>query len=386
MIKNRKTFVLIYVFAFFWALSSALVSYIQSSYLGAFVDIKYVGLLVALATVFNLLAIWRFPRFIRRCSNYKVSFVLIIVLAASCFLLGHLKIVWLVALFFIVNFSATNLLGINIDIFLEDISQDVKTGRIRTRFMTIVNAAWVFSPLVMGNIAGVNAYAAVYFWSGIVLLPAIILLFWEKRWFKDAVKYKDRAFGRIGELFFASRNLRNILITQLILRLFYCWMVIYTPLYLHNELGISWPQIGIIFTIMLLPFVIFQIPAGFLADRYWGEKEILIIGLFIMGGATGIMFFINSASILVWAAILFLSRTGASLTEAMCESYFFKLVDKQDIDLIGLYRNLAPLGWLIGSLLASAILLILSLKFLFLILEVALFYAVYPSAELKDTK
>ena len=386
MIKSKKTFILIYIFAFFWSLSGALVSYIQSSYLSGFIGLKYVGLLVALATVFNLLTVWRLPRFIRRFSNYKISFILIIILAASCFLLGHLTNAWLVALFFIVNFSATSLLGINIDIFLEDISQDVKTGRIRTRFMTVVNAAWVFAPLIMGNIAGVNAYAAVYFWSGIVLLPAIILLFWEKRWFKDTVKYKDRAFGRIGELFSARRDLRNIFIAQFVLRLFYCWMVIYTPLYLHNELGISWPQIGIIFTIMLLPFVIFQIPAGFLADRYWGEKEILISGLFIMGGATGAMFFVNSAGIFIWAAILFLSRTGAALVEAMGESYFFKLVDKQDIDLIGLYRNLNPLSWLIGSLLASVILLILPLKFLFLILAGVIFYAVYPSAELKDTK
>ena len=386
MRKNRKIFLLIYVFAFFWALSGALVSYIQSSFLGQFSPTEYVGLYIAAATLISLLAIWYLPRFIRTYSNYQISFVLIIILAASYFLLSQTNNAWLVLIFFVINFLAVALLGINIDIFLEDISVDIRTGRIRTRFMTIVNVAWVLAPLGMGNITGLDAYANVYFWSGIVLLPAILLLFWQRRLLQDKVEYKSRQFGRLKEIFFRNRNLRNIFLTHFVLRFFYCWMVLYTPLYLHEQIGFSWQQIGIIFTIMLLPFVIFEIPAGILADRYLGEKEILIAGFLIMAGATAAIFFLTSASVAVWAAVLFTTRVGASLVEAMQESYFFKIFDKQDIDIISIFRNLSSLSWLAGSLAAVALLIFLPLEYIFLILAAVLLYAVYPSAKLEDTK
>ena len=386
MRKNRKIFLLIYVFAFFWALSGALVSYIQSSFLGQFSPTEYVGLYIAAATLISLLAIWYLPRFIRTYSNYQISFVLIIILAASYFLLSQTNNAWLVLIFFVINFLAVALLGINIDIFLEDISVDIRTGRIRTRFMTIVNVAWVLAPLGMGNITGLDAYANVYFWSGIVLLPAILLLFWQRRLLQDKVEYKSRQFGRLKEIFFRNRNLRNIFLTHFVLRFFYCWMVLYTPLYLHEQIGFSWQQIGIIFTIMLLPFVIFEIPAGILADRYLGEKEILIAGFLIMAGATAAIFFLTSASVAVWAAVLFTTRVGASLVEAMQESYFFKIIDKQDIDIISIFRNLSSLSWLAGSLAAVALLIFLPLEYIFLILAAVLLYAVYPSAKLEDTK
>ena len=124
MMKNKKTFLLIYLFAFFWALSGALVSYIQSSYLERFVNVEYVGLYIAAATIVTLISLWLLPRYIRTYSTYRVSFIFIVLLAASYFLLAHVANLWLVLLFFIVNFAAATLLGLNIDVFLEDISED----------------------------------------------------------------------------------------------------------------------------------------------------------------------------------------------------------------------------------------------------------------------
>jgi len=386
MIKNKKTFLLIYAFAFFWALSGALISYIQSSYIGQFVRIEYVGLFIAVATFVTLISIWGLPRFIRRYNNYYASFFIIFVLAASYFLLAHFTDSWLVFIFFIINFTASSLLGITVDIFLEDISEDGQTGRIRTRYMTIVNVAWASSPLLMGQLAGAAEYANVYFWSGIILLPAIMLLFKERRRLQDKVVYKNRNFSRLKDIFVDNQNLRNIFIAQFVLRLFYCWMVIYTPLYLHESLGISWQTIGIIFTIMLLPFIILELPAGYLADRYWGEQEILIIGFLIMGAATATIFFLTSTNVIIWAGVLFMTRVGAALVEAMEEAYFFKQIDKQDIDFISFFRDLYPLSWLVGSLGGVLLLLILPLKFLFLFLSIIVLAAVWPATALEDTK
>jgi len=70
----------------------------------------------------------------------------------------------------------------------------------------------------------------------------------------------------------------------------------------------------------------------------------------------------------------------------MQESYFFKIIDKQDIDIISIFRNLSSLSWLIGSLAAVAFLVFLPLEYLFLALAAILLCAVYPSAALEDTK
>ena len=57
-------------------------------------------------------------------------------------------------------------------------------------------------------------------------------------------------------------------------RLTYAWMVIYTPLHML-DLGFTWEEIGQIFTIMLIPFVLVEYPAGWLADKYIGETEMM---------------------------------------------------------------------------------------------------------------
>ncbi|PIR94738.1 hypothetical protein COT95_02545 [Candidatus Falkowbacteria bacterium CG10_big_fil_rev_8_21_14_0_10_37_6] len=171
-----------------------------------------------------------------------------------------------------------------------------------------------------------------------------------------------------------------------ILRFFYYMMVVYMPIYLHSNIGFDWEQIGAIFTIMLIPFVIFEMPAGQLADKYLGEKEILVLGLIIMVSSTGAIFFIQSASFLVWSAILFMTRVGASLVDAMQDVYFFKLVNKHDMDLINLFRDLRPAAWLTSSVLAVVILQFFTVEYLFLFTAIIILLAVRPAMTIKDTK
>ena len=54
---------------------------------------------------------------------------------------------------------------------------------------------------------------------------------------------------------------------------------------------------------MLLPFLFFQLPLGHLADKKYGEKEILIIGFVVMGATTMLIPYIGTASLIFWAAI-----------------------------------------------------------------------------------
>jgi len=115
-------------------------------------------------------------------------------------------------------------------------------------------------------------------------------------------------------------------------------MVIYTPIYLNQHLGIDWTQIGMIFTIMLLPFIFLQFPLGRLADTRLGEKEIMAIGFGILVVSTAALSFITTTSFWVWALALFATRVGASAVAVMNETYFFKKTNDTDADLLEFFH------------------------------------------------
>ena len=163
-------------------------------------------------------------------------------------------------------------------------------------------------------------------------------------------------------------------------------MVIYLPLYLLNEIGLTWTEIGPIFTFMLLPFILFELPAGRLADKYFGEKEMLILGFIICGTATFFVALGNSPSIMYWALVLFCTRVGAALIEIMTESYFFKHVNADNTDLISLYRLAMPITSAITPIAVFVLRLFMPLSATAYVLAAVLFCGSLPILFLQDTK
>ena len=128
-------------------------------------------------------------------------------------------------------------------------------------------------------------------------------------------------------------------------------MVVFTPIYMNKVLGLTWDKVGIISALILLPFVIFQYPAGKIADKYWGEKELLFLGILIMGISTIGLFFTHS----IWAfvGLLFCTRIGASIIEIMREVYLYKNLNAGNIDCL-LYTSPSPRDGLLSRMPSSA--------------------------------
>jgi MFS family permease len=162
-------------------------------------------------------------------------------------------------------------------------------------------------------------------------------------------------------------------------------MTIYTPIYLHNTIGFGWGEISIIFTIMLIPFIIFEFPLGKLADKKWGEKEMLIIGFIIMGISTASLVLFDEKNLIVWAIMLFITRIGASISEIMIETYFFKKVDDKDPEIVSMFRTTRPLSFLIAPIITIVGLSYTTDPYLFTILGAICLLTLYPVFTLKDT-
>ena len=168
--------------------------------------------------------------------------------------------------------------------------------------MSVTNAAWVIAPLLGGLILTNGDYWKIYIVAALFLLVFLAILRLNLRDFTDP-PYLKTSFIETFRTIFNKKTIRNIFISNFLLQFFYAWMIIYMPIYLHQYIGLSWKEIGVIFTVMLLPFVLFEFPAGRIADKRL-EKEILTMGFIVTAIFTASTFFIFSKNIFIWMFVL----------------------------------------------------------------------------------
>ncbi|MBL7022301.1 MFS transporter [Patescibacteria group bacterium] len=386
MVKYHKTFYLLHGIAFLLALSTALPAYVQSSFLEGFMTLQMLSLYLTVIMALTLIMLIIYPHIINKLTNLHSQLLVTIISIVALLILGVSKQPIVILILFAIQYISLNLLFINSDIALENISDDAHTGVIRGRHLTIINIGWLISPLLMGLIISLGSYQLVYFIAGLIMILNLFVVYLKRDLLSDHKEYKVHKMVNLLKSLYHKKNLRKIFSLSFVLNFFYCLMVLYTPIYLNQNIGLEWGSISLIFTVMLLPFVLFGLPAGKIADKWLGEKEIIIAGIILMFITTGMIFFLNSNSVILWALLLFIGRTGAAIFEAMQETYFFKHVNGEDLDLINLFRDLRPMAWLIGTGLSVIILHYYPVQYIFIFLAIILFLSLYPALTIKDTK
>lgn len=387
--KKRAGYWVIYLMNFFWSVAFALPLYIQSSYIEEIVGIRFVGLVLAASTFLTLLAMLMLPSFLKKFHNYRVTFVVSILIFIVTTLLYLVPGVWSLA-FYMVYIALMTVLVICFDIFLERVSDDENTGKIRTIKLLFINTAILISPVISGNLVGwFGSYKLVFLIAGLAFLIIPMLMMTRRAELDDrTATYHKRSLRSLKRIFKTHPNITKSVLIEFALRFFYATMVLYIPIYLYEKVGFDWPTIGLIFTIMLIPFVVLQVPAGRIADKYIGEKEMIIGGIVIMIIFSAVVAVLDSSSVAVWAAVLFMTRVGASVLEAMNEVFFFKHVESNDVDLIDIFRDIRPIGWLSAALVSFIILTVFpgNIADVVWFMIFVLILALYPSSTMKDTK
>lgn len=346
-----------------------LVVYTNSSFLAQFASDKALGILYVLGSCLTILILLSASYILEHVGNRKMMLGFIYIEAAALLTMGFSGNALASILAFIVEQGVAYVLLFNLDIFLEsDMIKRSHIGSARGMFLTMTNVAYVAIPSLVGLLLVSNEYWKVYGLSALVLIPLFILIYQKFRTFKDPT-YKHLDHFKNFRLYFRNDKLARVFRIDFALQFFYAAMTIYMPLYLHAHIGFAWPTIGAMFSVMLMPFVIFQVPGGFLADRD-GEHGYLVGGLLILGGATIAFSFMNSESALAWTAILFLSRVGASIVEIMAESFFFKHVQGKDAGFISVFRMASPLSYITAPLALGLLLALGGFKLVFFCLGV----------------
>lgn len=385
--KDRRLLVL-YLAGFILSISTNVAAYINSSFLENYVRFEYVGLFFVASNIVTFFGMLYFPYLIKKFNNLLSSKLMMLInIIATGFLIFLNSPFWIFC-FFVLMWVSANLLWINMDIFVESFTNNVNTGRVRAIFFTTMNLGWIVSPIIATNLVlDGNNYRFVYLTSVVFLMTFYLLINkYKKILNRIDIIYQKMRVAQVIKIFWHNKNLRGLYFSSFFLNLFFGLLVVYMPIYLHNEFGFSWPSLGAMFSIMLIPFILIEIPAGYLADRYWGEIEMMNAGFIILILSLLAFYLIDIPSFALWAMVLFFSRVGAALIEAMRESRFFKIVDVEHVSHINFLRTSYPLGYLVAAGLGTIIVSFYAINFIFLFLAILFLFSFYFVNIIKDSK
>lgn len=376
----------LFLIGFLFATNVSLTAYVNSNFLELFIPEKFIGLVYVAGSILALSGLLWMPKILRKFGNYKMILFSMSLTALSLLVFSLTKIPWLIILSFLLYFGFGTMIYFGLDEFLESNSKKESMGNTRGLYMTALSIGWVISPFISGVIIDTFGFKFVYLSALISILMAMTgVIFWFRN-YKDPVYPKKLPLLEILKKIFNRVDIYRAYRINLLLRFFLSWCIIYIPIYLHQYIGFEWSTLGVMFTIMLLPFLLFELPLGRLEDKNYGEKEIMSLGLIIMTASVMAIALVNSHNVILWTAILFMTRTGAAMVEISVETHFFKKVNPKEADLISFFRNAAPLAFIAAPLLVSGLLLIMPIQYTFFVLAIIVMTGLNFSTKLVDTK
>lgn len=372
MVSLKPRYRFLYLAAFLLALHYAFTIYINSSYLLNFFDGGTISHLYMIGSLFTIACLVVSSRFLKWFGNYFLILTGLFFEAIALTTLAFSTTPAIIALAFIVHQALPPMLLFGMDIFFEGTLVSMRDAeKVRSYYLTFGNIAFVVAPLTVGTLIAHGSFKIVYILSATFIGVLWVLIADVFRHVKPR-RYRETSFKHSLKKFLERNKLSGIFAMNFTLQCFYALMVIFTAPYLHNVIGISWESIGFIYTIMLLPFILFEAPLGKIFDRLHDERDVLIAGFLIMALSVFFMAFVHTPNILLWAGLLFMSRVGASFVEVANEASFFRRVTDQDASFIGIFRLSGPLSYVIAPTIASIFIPVISISTLYLLISAML--------------
>jgi MFS family permease len=352
----------------FYSVGVALAFYVLLPYLTIFMTESRAGLIVALGGLGAFLLFFVLPGLFAR---FGAQWLTLVFATIELILLAWLasapdRTTGIVLAILIV--ICTPFIAYGLDLLFEAAMPDgQKVGRLRALFLTAWNLGFLAAPLSLGLILdGTDNYARVFLAGAIALFPLAVLLSGRR-----LPKGETPRLVHVRDSLVAierDRDLLAVTFAHLLLWLFYVWAPLYVPLYLHTALGFSWATLGWMFFVMLLPYVLVEYPAAWIADNVLGDKELMMVGFLIAGISLASLAFLGPhPAIFLVLLILIASRIGTALVESTTEAHFFRRVSRKDISSISIFRGVWPMAYVIAPVTASFILASSSYPMFFLV-------------------
>lgn len=374
----------LYSIGFIFSLHTALILYSNSSFLEQFIPEAYMGLLYSLGSVVAIFGVIMVPKMISRFGSKKTMLLLILTTISICIVNAFVVNPYVIASLFVLLFSGNIMFFLSNDIIIDQVADQDSMGKTRGTYLTALNLGYVIAPTITGFVLARMGFSALYIIAAVILIPLFMLVISSQSYSHVHIS-KTNIWKDLSRLL-KNRDVKNIVIANFLLQFFYAWMVIYTPVYLHETLLVPWDTIGHLFSVMLLAFILTQIPLGRLADRWIGEKYLLIAGFITIAIATSLLFFLPHFTLPLLAMVLFFTRIGASCIEVMTESYFFKKVPKTEAGTMSIFRNTYPVAYIVAPIIGSGIIMVAPHRYLFLVLGIIMLLGIFVILPIRNTQ
>jgi MFS family permease len=370
--------------SFLLGFSQSLLVYVESSYFKLSLGSENVSVFYFVAYIIALLGLLNMHKIIRLIGKSTAFFLFFFLQICAMAVLIMVPPSILGIALLMINIVTAYLMYVILDIIMESYSEDRKSGRIRGFHLMIVSIGFMLGPILSTRILEKYDYTGLFFLSMLISMVIFIIglvgLGGGNKKFDGNITIRD-----LVKKILINKDLMRIYWISFVLEFFYAIMTVYTPLYLLDA-GLSWSQIGVVFTIMLVPFILINYPVGLIADKKLGEKEMIIFALFVMALSTLSMFFVVSKSILVWGFVLFLTRVGAAMIETLRDSYFYKRIDGDDMDIISFFRTARSTAYIAATAISAMLLIVFPIKGMFIFVTMVILLALYPAFTLVDNK
>ena len=367
-----------------WGFADAFWLYLASTYIKDVTGSENVSLFyvpVFLAVIGVLFVLHELIRWLGKTTFLSI---LLFILSVGAIYLSVVPASWAGLVVLALLFLSMNVGWVALDAVLEDFSRDAYSGRIRGMHLTVMNIGILIAPFLATRILDQYGFPAIFFGSALIYMAIFIFTVLGFRRINYRFKEKIAPMAIIRKV----RRMPDILriyAVSFVLESFYAAMTVYLPFRLL-DLGFSWLQIGSMYTIMLIPFVVIQYPIGLIADRYSGEREMLLGALVILMISTATVALLVSSSFWWWAAVLFITRIGAASVEVLRDSYFYKHVDGEDGDLIAFFRTSRPAAAIVSSLLMAGLLLFFPVASVFWLVVLLTFGGFFVALRMRDVR
>lgn len=372
----------IYETNFILVIAVASTAYIHSSFLKSLGTQIPEGILFAFGSLAAVLATLASPPLFEHLGVEKTTSYAGIVNGLSLVLIALNISTTLSIIAFIVAIATTALIVLGIDIVIEHLTEKNATGEIRGINLALGNLAFLIGPIVAGFIAEEFSLASVYLFAAIATF--CMVLFFHKK-FKTLNLYitqQQKNVLRDMKVLFSQKTLRNSYITGFMVEFFFAIWAIFVTIYMHEIIGFNWEEIGILFALMHIPYIVLEPLIGDVADIYDNENILMIGGLIVIALSFVWITTLQTDNMTTWALALIISRVGASFGQVGHESFFFKQVSEKNTDLISAYRTMAPLALLLGPVAGSIALLLTDYQTMFLIVAFLLILTIIPASKL----
>ncbi len=382
--KKPRPFLVLHVLEFLVSVGIAFPTYVLSSYLSGFVKESSIGAFYALGAVLTFVALALAPRMFRASGTLPVAVVAAFLILLSLFEFAFPVSVWSVLAAYLSYSVSVGLLFLAIDLFYESRSANRETGAVRGAVFALSNLAFFAVPLALSFLLTDGNYSVAFVAGmGVMALSTGVLL--SLRGYRDRRHVRTSLRKAVGHVF-RKKELAMTFLVGFLLKFSSALIMIYVPIYLHNYLGFVWTDIGRILAFMLVPSMLLNVPLGKLSDSLFGEKEFITIGFTILGLATASLTFLDGRPI-VWAAVLFVLRSGAGMIEVMVDTHFFKRISAADADVMSLFRNSNQVAYLAVAAISSGLLFLFPMRSLFLVLGMLILVIGVPAAlSIRDTR